>query len=172
MFDTMTVTKAVAAVCTMFLVLLLGRWAAESIYHVGGHGYGGEQAYVIDTGEGEATAEAPAEAVDFETVFAAADAGAGEALWRQCQACHALDGTDGTGPHLNGVVGRAKASVAGFAYSEGALAQEGQEWTPDNLQQFLAGPRDYMPGTKMSYNGMRDIEDRANLIAYLATTGG
>ena len=171
MFDTMTVTKAVAAFCTMFLVLLLGKWAAETIYHVGGHGHGEEQAYVIDTGEGEAT-DTATEEVDFETIFASADAGAGERLWRQCAACHKLDGTDGTGPHLNGVVNRAKASVAGFAYSDGAMAQQGQEWTPDNLQKFITSPRDYMPGTKMGYSGMKDIEDRANLIAYLATTGG
>ena len=171
MFDTMTVTKAVAAFCTMFLVLLLGKWAAETIYHVGGHGHGEEQAYVIDTGEGEAT-DTATEEVDFETVFASADAAAGERLWRQCSACHKLDGTDGTGPHLNGVVNRPKASVAGFAYSDGAMAQQGQEWTPDNLQKFITSPRDYMPGTKMGYSGMKDIEDRANLIAYLATTGG
>lgn len=171
MLDTMTLTKAVAAFCAMFLVLLLGRWAADTIYYVGGHGYGEEQAYVIDTGEGETTDE-PAEVVGFETVFAAADASAGERLWRQCAACHRLDGTDGTGPHLNGVVGREKAIVAGYAYSDGALAQAGQAWTPDNLQQFLESPRDYMPGTKMSYSGMDDIEDRANLIAYLAATGG
>jgi cytochrome c len=170
MFDTMTVTKAVAAFCAMFLVLLLGKWAAESIYHRGGHGYG-EQAYVIDTGDGEA-AEESAEPVDFETVFAAADAGAGERLWRQCAACHALDGRDGTGPHLNGVVNRDKASVAGYAYSDGALAQAGDVWTPANLSAFLESPRNYMPGTKMSYSGMGNVEDRANLIAYLATTGG
>ena len=169
MIDTMTVTKALGAFCAMFLVLLLGKWAAETVYHVGGHGKHAEQAYVIDTGAEEA-AEEVVEEVDFETVFAAADAGAGERLWRQCQACHKLDGTDGTGPHLNGVVGRDKAAVAGFSYSDGAMAQAGQAWTPDNLQAFLESPRDYMPGTKMGYSGMRDIGDRANLIAYLATT--
>ena len=73
--------------------------------------------------------------------------------------CH-TDGTDGTGPHLNGVVGRDKAAVAGFGYSDGAMAQAGQAWTPDNLQAFLESPRDYMPGTKMGYSGMRDIGDR------------
>jgi cytochrome c len=170
MFDTMTMTKAVAAFCTMFLVLLLGKWAAESLYHVGGP-YGAEQAYVIDTG-GDVDAAEPEEAVDFEVIFAAADASAGERLWRQCQACHRLDGTDGTGPHLNGIVGRAKASVAGYAYSDAALAQVGQDWTPDNLQQFLESPRAYMPGTKMSYSGMGNVQDRANLIAYLEATEG
>lgn len=169
MFDTMTLTKAVGAFCAMFLVLLFGRWGAETIYHVGGHGDHEEQAYAIDTGEGTESAE-PAEEVDFQTVFASADAGAGERLWRQCQACHKLDGADGTGPHLNGVVGRPKASVAGFSYSDAALAHQGEDWTPDNLQQFIANPRDYWPGTKMSYSGMSDIEDRANLIAYLETT--
>ncbi len=173
--DTMTLTKTVGALCAALLVFLLLGWASEGLYH-GGHGAHGEQAYVIDTGEEEAaegteTAEAEA-AVPFAEVFAAADAGAGEALWRQCQACHKLDGTDGTGPHLNGVVERPKASVAGFAYSEGMLAQADQVWSPENLNAFLTNPREYTPGTKMSYNGMRDVEDRANLIAYLATTGG
>lgn len=169
MFDTMTMTKAVGAVCSMFLVLLLGKWAAEGIYHVGGHG-DGEQAYVIDTGASETTAEA-APVEDFATVFAAADAGAGERLWRQCSACHKLDGTDGTGPHLNGVVDRAKAAVAGFGYSETLAGMDGA-WTPENLNGFIANPREYAPGTKMSYSGMKDIEDRANLIAYLASTSG
>jgi cytochrome c len=169
MIDTMTVTKALGAFCAMFLVLLLGKWAAETIYHVGGHGKHSEQAYVIDTGAEEGVEEV-AEEVDFETVFASADAGAGERLWRQCQACHKLDGTDGTGPHLNGVVDRAKAAVAGYAYSDALLAMSSEAWTPENLQLFLEDPRGYAQGTKMSYSGMRDIGDRANLIAYLATT--
>ncbi len=167
MFDTMTMTKAVGAICAMWLVLLLGKWAAESLYHVGGHGE--EQAYVIDTGEEEAAEEAPT--VDFETIYAAADAGSGERLWRQCQACHKLDGTDGTGPHLNGVVGREIASVGGFSYSD-ALAGLGGEWSPERLFAFLESPRSYAPGTTMGYSGMAKPEDRANLISYLASTGG
>ena len=164
--DTMTLTKAVGAVCASFLILLLGKWAAEGLYHVGGHG---EQAYAIAVEEG------PAEEVteiNFEVLYAAADPGAGERLWRQCQACHKLDGTDGVGPHLNGIVGRQKASVDGYAYSSGMADQAGEVWSPENLQAFLENPREYTPGTKMTYSGMRDIEDRANLIAYLATTDG
>jgi cytochrome c len=169
MFDTMTLTKAVASFCAMFLVLLLGRWAADAIYHVGGH-YG-DQAYIIDTGADDAPVEV-VEAVPFAEVFAAADAGAGERLWRQCAACHALNGNDGVGPHLNGVVGREKASAAGYAYSDAALSQAGDVWSPENLEQFLLSPRNYMPGTKMAYSGMANVQDRANLIAYLEQTGG
>lgn len=168
MFDTMTLTKAVGSLCAMLLVFLLGKWAAETLYNTGGHGEL-EQAYSIDTGEGEETA--PVEEVPFEEVFAAADASAGESLFRACASCHKLDGTDGTGPHLNGVVGRPAQSVAGFAYS-GALAEVVDVWTPEHLNGFLTNPRTYAPGNKMSYNGMADIEDRANLIAYLASTGG
>lgn len=168
--DTMKITKTVGALCSALLVFLLFGWAADALY---GGGHGGEQVHLMDVDEGDATATAEAEdAVPFEEIFAAADPGAGEALWRQCQSCHRLDGSDVTGPHLNGVVGRPKASVAGYAYSDAMLAQADQVWSPENLNAFLANPRGYTPGTKMSYNGMRRVEDRANLIAFLATTDG
>ncbi len=166
MFDTLTMTKAVGALCTMLLILLLGNWAADGLYRVAGE----EQAYVIDTGEADVTEEV-VEEVSFETVFASADAGAGERLWRQCQACHRLDGTDGTGPHLDGVVGREIAAVDGFGYSDALSGLEGT-WTPEEISAFIENPRAYAPGTSMSYSGLADIEDRADLIAYLATTDG
>ena len=170
MLDTMTLTKATAALCIAFLVLLLGSFVGKEIYKVdGGHG-DVEYAYAIDTGVEEVADDEPE--IDFSAVFASADAAAGEKLWRPCAACHKLeDGANGTGPHLFGVVGRDKGAVDGFAYS-GAMAEAEGDWTPENLQAFLQKPSDYLPGTKMVYNGMRDVEDRANLIAYLATIGG
>ncbi len=91
----------------------------------------------------------------------------GERLWRACQACHKLeDGANGTGPHLYGVVGRAVGSVDGFGYS-GALSEVAEVWSPEALNGFLENPREWAPGTAMAYRGMSDIEDRANLIAYL-----
>jgi len=166
MFDTMTLTKAFGAFFGAFLILLLGKWAAEGLYHVGGHG--DEQAYAIAV-EDDALAEEAADEVPFEKVYAAADAGAGEKLWRQCQACHKLeDGANGTGPYLFGIVGRGKGAVSGFGYSDTLATMEG-DWTPEELSGFLAKPKEYAPGTKMSYAGMKDAEDRADLIAYLAT---
>jgi cytochrome c len=168
MLDTMTFTKAAGAVCGALLIFLLGKWAADELYHVEAHG---DQAYVIETGEDEVeTAEV--EEVDFATVLASAEVDKGARLFRQCSACHKLEqGANGTGPYLYGVVGRAKAAVDGFNYSD-TLASMGGEWTPENLSGFLESPRNYAPGTSMGYAGMRDIEDRANLIAYLATIGG
>ena len=173
MFDTMTRTKIVGGFCGTFLVFLLGGMAAELIYHgSGGHGEDHAQGYVIevaDAGGDEAAAE---EAVPFEEVYASADAAAGEGLWRNCQSCHKLeDGVNGTGPHLYGIVGRAVSSVDGFSYS-GALTAVADVWTPENLSGFLENPKGWAPGTAMGYNGMRKVEDRANLIAYLATIGG
>lgn len=169
MFDTMTMTKVVGAACGSLLVFMLGGWAADVLYSTGG-GHGGEasQAYTIDTGAGEATT-AEAEGPTFDELYASADAGAGEKVFAKCKACHKVDGTDGTGPHLNGVVDRAKAVVAGFGYSDVLLAMASESWTPENLDAFLLSPKNYAPGTKMSFAGLPKPADRANLIAWLAT---
>ena len=174
MFDTMTMVKVMGSLCGALLIFLLGGWAAESIYHRGG-GHGEEtQAYVIEVpdaegGEGQ-------EVVDlgppFEEVFANADAAAGEGEFRPCSACHKLeDGANGVGPHLYGVVGRTVDAVAGYEYS-GALEQVADVWSPENLNAFLTNPSEYAPGTKMNFRGIADVQDRANLIAYLQTIGG
>ena len=172
MFDTMTITKAFASVCGAMLVLLLGGWAASGLYSIGGD-HGGEhvRGYVIlveEAGEGDAPAEEVVE-ISFADAYAAADPAAGERLWRQCSACHALEpGVNRVGPYLHGVVNRPKHTAQGFNYSDGLLATTG-EWTPENISSFIQSPRTYAPGTAMAYNGMADVEDRANLIAYLAT---
>ena len=169
MFDTMTMTKIVGGFCGALLVFLLGTWASGIIYgSYGAHEPGHDQAYVIDTGDSEEVVEEVVE-VPFAEVYAAADAGAGERLWRQCQACHKLEpGANGVGPYLHGVVDRPKHAADGYDYSEALLSQDGA-WSPENLSAFLEDPRGYAPGTKMAYRGMGDAEDRANLIAYLAT---
>ncbi|MGJ8612352.1 MAG: c-type cytochrome [Octadecabacter sp.] len=168
MFDTMTMTKVLGGVCGTLLVFLLGGWVAESVYHTGGHGDEDHAAgYLIEVASaGEAT-----DIVDdgpmFEEVYAMADATAGEGQFRACSACHKLaEGENSTGPYLYGVVGRQVDTAQGFAYS-GALEEVVDVWTPEALNAFLENPRGYAPGTAMTYNGMRRIEDRANLIAYL-----
>lgn len=175
MFDTMTITKAGGALCGAFLIFLLGKWAAESLYHTGTVSHGDEvaQAYTIDTGAsgGSSDAAAADTGPDFATLYASADAAKGEKVFSKCKACHKIDGTNATGPHLDGVVGRAVASVAGFGYSDGMKAHGG-DWTPEALEAFLANPKGVVAGTKMSFAGLPKVEDRANIIAYLATLGG
>ena len=169
MIDTMTATKVVGALCGSLLIFLLGGWVAEELYHVGGHGE--EQAYSIEVEEAE-PAEGDVVEVAFADAFAEADASAGEAIWRQCSSCHKLeDGANGTGPHLHAVVGRPQAVVDEFAYSA-SFAELGGEWTPEELEGFLANPSEWVPGTKMTYRGLADVQDRADIIAYLETAGG
>ncbi len=172
--NTMEITKIVGGLCGSLLVLLLIETGAGAIIHpASGHGDDHQNAYVIEVEDAAATTEVAAEPeVDFGEVYAAADAAAGEGLFRACSSCHKLeDGANGVGPYLYAVVGRDIGGVDGFSYSD-ALAGKGEAWTPENLNGFLANPSDWAPGTKMSYRGMRDVEDRADLIKYLESIGG
>ena len=176
MFDTMTLTKVTGSVCGALLVYLFGSWAADGLYHVGGEAKHGEkvaQAYSIEVAGAEpaaAATDAPVqEGPAFDVVLASADAGAGEKVFGKCKACHKIDGSDGTGPHLNGVINRAKGAIAGFGYSEAMLSHASESWTPENMNGFLENPKGYMPGTKMAFAGLGKVEDRANVIAYLST---
>ncbi|MFT7595459.1 MAG: cytochrome c [Paracoccaceae bacterium] len=160
--DTMTLTKAVAALCGALLVLLLGKWAAEALYHTAGHG---EAAYVIETAE-EETREDVVE-VSFDEMMAAADIGKGAKVFKKCAACHKLeDGVNATGPYLYGVVGRPTGTATGFGYSA-AMSGKGGEWTPEEMDKFLTKPTAAVPGTSMSFSGLKKEGDRVNLIAYL-----
>ncbi|MDR5652222.1 c-type cytochrome [Ruixingdingia sedimenti] len=172
MFDTMTSTKILGAVCGSLLVFLLGSWAASALYATGGgHGDHAEQAYVIDTGASEDAGGAEEE-VDFDALLAAADPSKGERLFRQCAACHSVEpGKNSTGPSLAGIVGRDKGAAPGFNYSGAMAAAEGA-WIPADIDHFIANPKGFVPGTTMSYAGMKKPADRADLIAYLQGIGG
>ncbi|MDO5646692.1 cytochrome c family protein [Paracoccus sp. (in: a-proteobacteria)] len=170
MFNTMTVTKAAGAIIGSLLFLMLVGWAASGLYSVGhdGHGDDHAQAYTIPVPETGGAAAAEPEPVDVAALIAQADLARGEREWAKCRSCHQLNGNDGVGPHLNGVVNRDKAAVAGFNYSSAAQNAPG-EWTPENLFGFIENPRGYMPGTTMSFAGIRDAQARADLIAFLET---
>jgi cytochrome c len=117
-----------------------------------------------DEGKGGAAAEQPA-----AFYLASADPKLGEQVFKKCTACHtdAKGGGNGTGPNLWGVVGAPIGHHApGFAYSP-ALAGKGGNWDWDSLFAWLKSPRDFAPGTKMTFAGLSKPEDRANLIAHL-----
>lgn len=160
--DTMEITKFVGAVCGSLLVFLLLHTAAGAIFHVGTDATSFVVPVEAATGEGGGAEEQ----VDVNALVAAADVAKGEAVFKKCAACHKIDNTNAVGPHLNGVVGRAVGSVGDFAYSD-AMKAHGGDWTPDNLFHFLANPKKFVSGTKMSFAGLPKPEDRANVIAYL-----
>jgi len=101
----------------------------------------------------------------------AADAAAGEGVFKRvCSVCHnpTAEGPRKLGPTLAGVVGRKSGAVEGFKYSK-ANAESGIVWTADKLDPYIKNPREVVPGTAMAYAGLRNDDERANLIAYLAT---
>ena len=110
----------------------------------------------------------PVLAQDIENRLRTASAENGESLFRQCRACHMIekDGASRTGPNLYGIVGSEIGSAADFRYS-GALSGAEGTWTPERLDAFLADPRGTFRGTRMSYRGMSDPGDRADMILYL-----
>jgi cytochrome c len=105
---------------------------------------------------------------DWGTVLASADVAAGKTTSTKCEQCHDTSSAKTTkiGPPLFGVVDRPRASVAGFAYSSTMKGKPGN-WTYDELFKFIKSPGAVMPGTKMSFAGLRSEKDRINLIAYL-----
>lgn len=99
--------------------------------------------------------------------YAAGDAEAGKKVFQKCQACHSVEpGKKKVGPNLAGVVGRAAGSQPDFKFSK-ATKESGIVWDDKTLGAYLADPKGNIPGNKMTFNGLRDAGDRANVIAYL-----
>lgn len=96
---------------------------------------------------------------------AAGDAQRGAEIYSRCEACHALQ-YDRTGPRHCGLVGRKAGSVPGFEYSA-AMKRSNLTWNEKTLDRFLANPPGVVPGTAMTYAGVADAQERADLIAYL-----
>ena len=100
--------------------------------------------------------------------MASASVEKGQATAKQCQACHTFEkgGPNRVGPNLWGIVGRPRASEAGFNYSA-AMKAKGGTWTFGELYAFLANPRGYIPGTNMTFAGLSRGQQRADVIDFL-----
>jgi cytochrome c len=118
---------------------------------------------------GEAGAAA---AVPIATLLATADVAKGEAVFKKCAACHTIaqGGPNGIGPNLWAALGKPHGHVAGFSYSD-ALKSVPGNWDFEGLDKWLANPKKYAPGTKMTFAGLGNPEERANLILYLNSQG-
>ena len=124
--------------------------------------------------EGVVSSEGGAAAVvPLETLLAAADPAKGEATFKKCTSCHTINtgGANGIGPNLYGIVGKPVGKhAAGFAYSSD-LSGHGGNWDFANMNDWLTSPKKFAAGTKMSFAGLGNAEDRANLIVYLNNQG-
>jgi cytochrome c len=132
-----------------------------------------KNAYVVE-GVGQeptaTTAAAPAGPAKIEPFLAKADIAAGEKTARVCGTCHTFGKGEAAkiGPNLYGIVGSKHAHMDGYSYSDAMKAMAGN-WDVDELNEFLFSPRTHVPGTKMSFAGIKNDQDRANVIAWLNT---
>lgn len=95
-------------------------------------------------------------------------ADAGAAVFKKCMACHQVgrDAQNGIGPVLNGVVGRPAGQYPGYAYSDANKAS-GLIWDDQSLMRYLRAPADVVPGTKMSFSGLKKEQELADIVAFL-----
>ncbi len=123
-----------------------------------------------DTGAVGGAPAAPAQIEPIAPLLAAANAENGAKIAKVCTACHSFDkgGPNKVGPNLWNVFKNKHGHTEGYPYSKEMLAKEGN-WDAENLNHFLAGPKAYIPGTKMGFAGLKKMQERADVIAYLRT---
>lgn len=154
--------------------VLAGGVAALGLSIVSGMAFHSEapekMGYAIEGAETEAGGPAAVEPIAVR--LAAADVAKGADVFKQCTACHSINqgGATGIGPNLYAALGKAHGHVPGFAYSD-ALKSVPGTWTFESMDAWLASPRKYAPGTKMTFAGIANPQDRANVIAYLNSQG-
>ncbi|MGJ7041112.1 cytochrome c [Shinella sp. BE166] len=103
------------------------------------------------------------------SALAEGDPIAGKAVFKKCMACHSTEPVNKVGPTLSGIIGRPVASIADYGYSPAmtAFAEGGKQWSEGLIAEYLMAPKAMVPGTRMTFAGLKKIEDIANLIAYL-----
>lgn len=172
--DMMEINKIAGGVLTAVLVVLLSGFFAEVIFH---EDKLEEPAYAVAVPEPEPateTAEA-VEEVSAVMLLASMDVSdltnKGTKVAKKCAGCHSFDngGANKVGPNLWGLVNAPIGHVDGYGYSEvlAGMNTNGDQWDYENLDGFLHNPKDWAPGTKMGFAGLKKPEDRAAIIAYL-----
>ncbi len=176
----LNLNKAAAAILVAGLIGMVTGKVTDTLYYGSPEGpvveKDAKRGYKVDVVETADTGNggAPAGPGDLSALYASADVAAGEKFVEtKCTTCHDVSkgGANKVGPHIWGVVNRPVASISDFNYSAAmkAHAAKAKTWTVDNLNEFLWAPGKTVPGTMMSFAGIPKDQERANVIAYLAT---
>jgi cytochrome c len=169
--DSFELNKILGAILGTLLFVMGVGFLAESIYHPTATGPGYALPEPEGGGEGDNGGGGDTPAVSIGTLLASADATQGAEQAKKCASCHDFTEANAnkTGPGLYDVVDRAIASHPGFAYSPALLEHASDAWTYENLNTWLISPKAYAPGTKMTFAGVKNDQERANIIAFLGT---
>ena len=166
--DSFEINKVLGAILATCLGLLSLNITANALFAPHKPAKPGYEIAVTEQPAGGGPAAAPAPDEPLPKRLASADTGRGENSAKKCQSCHTFDkgGRNLVGPNLWGIVGRPKASVAGFNYSA-AMKGKGGNWTPEELDVYLQNPKAMVPGTNMNFAGIPRGSERADLITFL-----
>jgi cytochrome c len=166
--ESFEINKILGALLGTCLVLVSMHIASGAIFSPAPPAKPGYEIAVKEEQPAGGAAPAAAAEVPIESMLATATVDHGAQVAKQCAACHNFQEGQGAkvGPDLYGVVGRPVASVAGFNYSA-ALKAKGGTWTFDTLNTWLTKPSAYAPGTAMTFAGLSNEKQRADVIDYL-----
>ncbi len=171
--DSLEINKIVGAILTASVIAMVSGFIADLTFP---RSQPAKAVYALEADEsGEAVAETAAPGLEpIGPLLASADAASGQAVAKKCVTCHTFDegGKNKIGPNLWNVVDRTIGAQDGFSFSKALTEMASESWTYEDLNAFLAKPKDWAPGTKMSFAGLKKAQDRANLILYLRSLSG
>tara|TARA_Y100000590_G_C14990651_1_gene739985 strand:- start:12 stop:542 length:531 start_codon:yes stop_codon:yes gene_type:complete len=154
------------------IILIIGiNKITEIIYHVEKPEKSAYQVDSVTTVASSSSAETgsdTSETGNIMALFASANALEGKKVFKKCAACHSVtqEGGNKIGPALWGVLGRKAGSVSGYKYSK-AMVAYGKAWSFEEMDGFLTKPKNWIKGTKMSFAGLKNSKERADLILYM-----
>ncbi len=166
--DSFELNKLSAALLVALLVAMIASMFGEAV--MSPHVKLQKNAYLIpvlevDTSQPQAAAK-PLEPIGAK--MSSANVASGEKVFKKCTQCHHIEaGKNGIGPTLFGIIGRAIGTLADYAYSSAMKEKSAQNWDVELLNQFLHNPRQIVKGTKMSFMGLENEQDRIDVIGYL-----
>lgn len=171
--DSFEINKLIGALLGTVFVVFSIALISDGLFESSAPEKPGYEIVAVEEPAGSGSAE-PAAPQAIGPLLAAADVKAGEATFKKCAACHTADkgGPNKVGPNLWSIVNRPVGSHEGYSYSAGmkTFADGGKAvWDYDHLNGFLTAPKAYVKGTAMGFGGLKKIEDRAALLAYLRT---
>ena len=161
-------TKIIVSIALAVILIVGINKVADTIYEVEKPEKSAYQITVASQTEESGDSASSDKSGDIMALLASAKASEGEKVFKKCASCHSISrgGKNKIGPALWGVIGRQVGTVAEYKYSKSLIAY-GKKWSFEEMNGFLIKPKEWIPGTKMAFAGLKNEKDRASLILYM-----